>query len=38
MASHSGSVPPSETTRISEGPAIMSIPTWPNTARLAVAT
>ena len=27
----SGSVWPSQTTRISEGPAIMSMPTWPNT-------
>ncbi|MNZ92268.1 hypothetical protein D3C78_1112880 [compost metagenome] len=31
MAIQSGSVWPSHTTRISEGPAIMSIPTWPNT-------
>ena len=33
-----GSVWPSQTTRISDGPAIMSIPTLPNTWRLAVAT
>ncbi|MNP32348.1 hypothetical protein D3C76_1255240 [compost metagenome] len=38
MAIQSGSVWPSHTTRISEGPAIMSMPTWPNTWRLAVAT
>ncbi|MNG00722.1 hypothetical protein D3C84_836670 [compost metagenome] len=38
MAIQSGSVWPSQTTRISEGPAIMSMPTWPNTWRLAVAT
>ncbi len=31
MAIQSGSVWPSQTTRISEGPAIMSMPTWPNT-------
>ena len=38
MAIHSGAVPPSQRIRISEGPATMSMPTWPKTARLAVAT
>ncbi len=38
MAIHSGSVRPSLMTRISEGPAIMSMPHWPNTSFLAVAT
>ena len=37
-AIQSGGVEPSPITRISEGPAIMSIPTWPNTWRLAAAT
>ena len=37
-ATQAGSLPPSESTRISLGPAIMSMPTWPNTLRLAVAT
>ena len=38
IAIQSGSVRPSHTTRISEGPAIMSIPTVPKTIRLAAAT
>ncbi len=38
MAIQSGSVLPSQTTRISDGPAIMSMPTLPNTWRLASAT
>ena len=33
-----GGVLPSASTRISLGPAIMSMPTWPNTRRLALAT
>jgi hypothetical protein len=33
-----GRVLPSASTRISLGPAIMSMPTWPNTRRLALAT
>ncbi len=37
-AIHSGSVPPSQITAISDGPAIMSMPTSPNTWRLASAT
>ena len=37
-AIQSGSVSPSQTTRISDGPAIMSMPTVPNTSRLAAAT
>ncbi|MCG3190681.1 MAG: hypothetical protein LKCHEGNO_03470 [Burkholderiaceae bacterium] len=38
IATQSGSVLPSASTRISLGPAIMSIPTVPNTRRLALAT
>ena len=38
LEDQSGSFSPSATTRISDGPAIMSIPTWPNTCRLAAAT
>ena len=38
MATQSGFPVPSDTTRISEGPATISIPTRPNTRRLAVAT
>ena len=38
IAIQSGSVLPSQMTRISEGPAIMSMPTVPNTRRLASAT
>jgi hypothetical protein len=38
MATQSGGVLPSASTRISLGPAIMSMPTWPNTRRLALAT
>lgn len=37
-ATHFGSLLPSASTRISLGPAIMSMATWPNTFRLAVAT
>ena len=35
---HAGLQPPSASTRISLGPAIISMPTLPNTLRLAVAT
>ncbi|MNK88996.1 hypothetical protein D3C87_1089890 [compost metagenome] len=38
IATQSGSVVPSQITRISDGPAIMSMPTVPNTRRLAAAT
>ena len=38
IATQSGGVLPSASTRISLGPAIMSMPTWPNTRRLALAT
>jgi hypothetical protein len=38
IAIQSGSVLPSQITRISLGPAIMSMPTTPNTRRLAAAT
>ena len=38
IATHSAGVLPSASTRISLGPAIMSMPTWPNTRRLALAT
>ena len=38
MAIQSGSVLPSHTMRISDGPATMSMPTTPNTRRLAAAT
>ena len=38
IATQSGSVVPSQMTRISDGPAIMSMPTVPNTRRLAAAT
>ncbi|MNU10947.1 hypothetical protein D3C72_2584210 [compost metagenome] len=38
IATHSGGVVPSASTRISEGPAIMSMPTMPNTRFLALAT
>ncbi|MPN09516.1 hypothetical protein SDC9_156807 [bioreactor metagenome] len=38
IATQSGLPVPSETTRISDGPATMSMPTMPNTRRLAVAT
>ena len=38
IATQSGSVVPSHSTRISDGPAIMSMPTVPNTRRLAAAT
>src|SRR5690606_2376381 len=38
IATQSGSVVPSHSTRISDGPAIMSMPTVPNTLRLASAT
>ena len=37
-AAQAGSLFPSATTRISLGPAIMSMATWPNTFRLAAAT
>ena len=37
-ATHAGLQPPSATTKISLGPAIMSISTSPKTLRLAVAT
>ena len=37
-ATQSGGTEPSDTTRISDGPAIMSMPTVPNTRRLASAT
>ena len=37
-ATHAGSQLPSASTRISLGPAIISMPTLPNTLRLAVAT
>ena len=37
-ATQAGSHPPSASTRISLGPAIMSMPTLPKTFRLAVAT
>ena len=37
-ATQAGSLLPSASTRISDGPAIMSMPTLPNTLRLAVAT
>ena len=38
IATQRGSVVPSHSTRISDGPAIMSMPTVPNTRRLAAAT
>ena len=38
MATQSGLVEPSAITRISEGPATMSMPTTPKTRRLAAAT
>ena len=38
MATHSGGVVPSAKTKISLGPAIMSMPTVPNTRFLALAT
>ena len=38
MAIQSAGVLPSQMTRISLGPAIMSMPTTPNTRRLAAAT
>ena len=38
IATQSGGVVPSASTRISLGPAIMSMPTWPKTRRLALAT
>ena len=38
IAIQTASVSPSQITRISDGPAIMSMPTCPYTARLAVAT
>ena len=38
IATQSAGVCPSEITRISEGPASMSIPTCPNTCRFASAT
>ena len=38
VATQSGGVLPSASTRISLGPAIMSMPTCPNTRRLALAT
>ena len=38
IAIQSGWVVPSHSTRISDGPAIMSMPTAPNTRRLASAT
>jgi hypothetical protein len=38
IATQSAGVLPSASTRISLGPAIMSMPTWPNTRRLALAT
>ena len=38
IATQSAGVEPSPITRISQGPAIMSMPTWPNTWRLAAAT
>ena len=37
-ATHAGLQVPSASTRISDGPAIISMPTLPNTFRLAVAT
>ncbi len=38
MAIHSAGVPPSQMTRISDGPATMSMPTTPKSWRLASAT
>ncbi len=38
MATQSAGVVPSASTRISLGPAIMSMPTCPKTRRLALAT
>ncbi len=37
-ATCSGSAEESATTTTSDGPAIMSMPTWPKTRRLAAAT
>ena len=38
IAIQSAGVLPSQMTRISDGPATMSMPTTPNTRRLAAAT